>query len=102
MFHCLLNSAGADGNLAEAADSWARWWKVEIKVNPTQVYEDMGRPVASVPFFHAENFQLVYDVRCRRTIVTSDRNEWGEIIGSLSPVPAVRRYRVSERDSLKF
>ena len=25
--------------------SWARWWNREIKVNPTQVYEDMGRPV---------------------------------------------------------
>ena len=24
---------------------WARWWNTEIKVNPTQVYEHMGRPV---------------------------------------------------------
>ena len=25
--------------------SWARLWNTEIKVNPTQVYEHMGRPV---------------------------------------------------------
>ena len=25
--------------------SWARWGNTEIQVNPTQVYEDMGRPV---------------------------------------------------------
>ena len=25
--------------------SWATWWNTEIKVIPTQVHEDMGRPV---------------------------------------------------------
>ena len=25
--------------------SWARWWKTQIKVNQTQVYEQMGHPV---------------------------------------------------------
>ena len=25
--------------------SWASWWNTEIKVNPTQVYEDMGHTV---------------------------------------------------------
>ena len=25
--------------------NWARWWNPEIKLNPTQVYEHMGRPV---------------------------------------------------------
>ena len=25
--------------------SWARWWNTQIKVNPTQFYQHMGRPV---------------------------------------------------------
>ena len=24
--------------------SWARWWNAKIKVNPTQVHEQMGHP----------------------------------------------------------
>ena len=34
--------------------SWASWWNTEIKVNPTQVYEDMGHPVQSLPTFSGE------------------------------------------------
>ena len=29
--------------------SWARWWNIEIKVNPTTVYEDMCHPVQWQP-----------------------------------------------------
>ena len=24
---------------------WARWWNIQIKVNPTQVYDQLGHPV---------------------------------------------------------
>ena len=29
--------------------SWARWWNTQIKVNPTQVHEQMGIPVEMPP-----------------------------------------------------
>ena len=25
--------------------SWAGWWNTQIKVNPTQIHEQMGRPI---------------------------------------------------------
>ena len=36
---------GLMGILQGRLGRWARWWNTEIKVNPTQVYEHMGRPV---------------------------------------------------------
>ena len=46
MFHCLPDSAWADGNLAEAAGEDGGITK--IKVNPTQVYEHIGHPVQHI------------------------------------------------------
>ena len=36
---------GLKGIWQKRLGSWARWWNTEIKVNPTQVYEHMGRLV---------------------------------------------------------
>ena len=33
------------GILQKRLGSWARWWKTEIKVNPTQVSAHLGHPV---------------------------------------------------------
>ena len=46
MFHCLPDSAWPDRNLAEAAGQDGGI--SQIKVNPTQVYQHMGRPVENV------------------------------------------------------
>ena len=40
-----LPCLGLMGIWQKRLGSWASWWKTEIKVNPTQVYEDMGRPI---------------------------------------------------------
>ena len=47
VFHCLPDSAWANGNLAEAA--WQlQLGNIQIKVNPTQVYEQKGHPVLNM------------------------------------------------------
>ena len=46
VFLCLPGRA--DGKLRiwqKRLGSWARWWKTRIKVNPSQVCEQMGHPV---------------------------------------------------------
>ena len=27
---------------------WARWWNTQMKINPTQVHEQMGHPIYAV------------------------------------------------------
>ena len=44
MFHCLPNSAWADGNLAEAARSWARWVKHQNHSQPNPCLRAHGTP----------------------------------------------------------
>ena len=43
-FHCLPNSAWADGNLAEAARSWARWVKHQNHSQPNPCLRAHGTP----------------------------------------------------------
>ena len=40
---------GLMGIWQKRLNSWARWWNTEIKVNRTQVYEHMDRPVHTHP-----------------------------------------------------
>ena len=44
-FHCLPTLLGLMGIWQKRLGSWARVWNTQIKVNPTQVYNHMGRPV---------------------------------------------------------
>ena len=53
MFYCLPDSAWADGNLAEAAGQVGKSWNTQIKVNPTQVYEDLYIRNKYFPIVHS-------------------------------------------------
>ena len=35
-------------NRQKGLDNWARWWNIQIKVNPTQVHEQLGHPVINL------------------------------------------------------
>ena len=39
---------GLTGIRQKRLGSWARWWNFLIKVNPTQVHEQMGHPVGCI------------------------------------------------------
>ena len=39
--------------------SWARWWNCQIKVNPTQVYDQLGRPVQGDKTSYSFRFQII-------------------------------------------
>ena len=58
MFYCLPDSAWADGNLAEAAGQVGKSWNTQIKVNPTQVYEDL--------YIRNKYFPIVHSLYCFR------------------------------------
>ena len=47
MFHCLPNSAQANGNLAGLAGQLGKMWNTQIKVNPTQVLDHQPHPVVN-------------------------------------------------------
>ena len=38
-------SPPGSARIGSADARWARWWNIQIKVNPTKVYDQMGRPV---------------------------------------------------------
>ena len=74
MFHCLSNSAWADGNLAEAAGQLGKMVEHPLfKFNPTQIHEQMGHPVdPSFPVYDEHGVHVVDEVGEAKTHVVAD------------------------------
>ena len=63
MFHCQLNSAWADGNLAEAAGQIGKIAEHPNQSQPNQVLKQMGHPAQCVPDVKVYRFNFILDVK---------------------------------------
>ena len=46
--------SGLMGIWQKGLSKWAKWWKAEIQVNPTQIRDQMGHPVWPFLFCHPQ------------------------------------------------